>query len=97
MSETKVAGETSPTIVEAYRDYSPPPTFKALVQDLLKAVPPRYLVGLKAIILTNQAAGTRHQKRQKVWEQKSKNQARRCAGILFRRYPLVTSNSCSTR
>ena len=72
MSETKVTGETSPTIVEAYRDYSPPPTFRRLVQELLKAVPPRYLVGLKTIILTNQAAGTRHQKRQKVWSRNRK-------------------------
>jgi hypothetical protein len=72
MFETKVSGETSPTIVESYRDYSPPPTFRRLVEDLLKAVPPRYLVGLKTIILTNHAAGTRAQKRHKVWSRNRK-------------------------
>jgi len=66
-----VTGETSPTIVESDRDYTPPPTFRQLVQDLLKAVPPLYLVGLKTI-LTNQAGETRDRKRQKVWSRNRK-------------------------
>jgi hypothetical protein len=96
MFDAKVIEEASPTIVEAYRDYHPTPTFRRLVQDLLKAVPTRYLVGLKTIILTNQAAETRDRKAEGV-EQKSKNQTSRCAGILFPCYTVITGNNCSTR
>ena len=92
MFESKVTGETSPTIVEAYRDYAPSPTFRRLVQDLLKAVPPRYLVGLKTIILTNQAAGTRAQKRQKLW---SRNRKIRLADALGY-YSAATRSSQAT-
>jgi hypothetical protein len=58
--------------VEAYRDYAPPPTFRRLVQDLLKAVPRRYFLGLKTIILTNKAGESRDRKRQKVWSRNRK-------------------------
>lgn len=72
MFETKVTGEISPTIVEDYLDYSPPPIFRQTLHELLKAVPSRYLVGLKTITLTNQAAGTRAQKRKKAWSRNRK-------------------------
>jgi hypothetical protein len=41
-----------------------------MVDDLLDAVPPKYLVGLKKIVLTNQSALTRDKRRQKVWSRK---------------------------
>jgi hypothetical protein len=72
MVETNGTAETSPAIVEAYRDYSPPPTFRRLVQDLLRAVPRRYFLGLKTIILTNKAGESRDRKRQKVWSRNRK-------------------------
>jgi hypothetical protein len=72
MVETKGTAESSPTVVEAYRDYAPPPAFRRLVQNLLKAVPPRYFLGLKTIILTNQAGESRDRKRQKVWSRNRK-------------------------
>jgi hypothetical protein len=72
MVETNGTAETSPAIVEAYRDYAPPPTFRRLVQDLLKAVPRRYFLGLKTIILTNKAGESRDRKRQKVWSRNRK-------------------------
>jgi hypothetical protein len=45
---------SAPNIVEAYRDYVPPQSVRPIIEDLLKTVPPRYLVGLQSIILTNQ-------------------------------------------
>lgn len=72
MDETRATAATSPTIVETYRGYVPPPCFLQLVKDLLKAVPSRYLAGLQAIILTNQTGETRKQKRQKVWSRNRK-------------------------
>src|SRR5260221_5491190 len=61
-----------PNIVEVYRDYVPPQCVLSMVHDLLKAVPPRYLVGLQTIILTNQAAQPRKTKQQKIWSRKRK-------------------------
>jgi hypothetical protein len=72
MNGTATREETSPTIVESYRDYIPSPTFRRLLQNLLNAVPPRYFVGLKTIILTNQAGETCDRKRQKVWSRNHK-------------------------
>jgi hypothetical protein len=63
---------SAPNIVEAYRDYIPPQCVLTIVEDLLKAVPPRYLIGLKTIILTNQAAQPRKRKQQKVWSRNRK-------------------------
>jgi hypothetical protein len=58
---------SAPNIVEAYRDYIPPQCVQKMVDELLGAVPPRYLVGLQTIILTNQAAQPRNRKQQKIW------------------------------
>jgi hypothetical protein len=63
---------SAPNIVEAYRDYVPPQTVLPIIKDLLKTVPPRYLVGLQAIILTNQAAQPRKRQRQKTWSRNHK-------------------------
>jgi hypothetical protein len=63
---------SSPNIVEAYRDYVPPQSVLPIIEDLLKTVPPRYLVGLHAIILTNQAAQPRKRQRQKTWSRNHK-------------------------
>ena len=40
-----------PELVESYRDFEPPANFKQVVETLLAYVPPKYLVGLKTIIL----------------------------------------------
>lgn len=61
-----------PKIVEDYRDYIPPRCVRMLVEDLLKTVPPSYLMGLQTIILTNQAAQPRNKKQQKVWSRNRK-------------------------
>ena len=61
-----------PNIVEVYRDYVPPQSVRPIIEDLLKTVPPRYLVGLQTIILTNQAAQPRKIQRQKTWSRNHK-------------------------
>ena len=61
-----------PEIVENYNDFTPPGNFKELLVDLLRAVPPKYLVGLKTVILTNKSALTTDQRRRKLWSRKHK-------------------------
>jgi len=61
---------SGPEIVESYRDFKPPRNFKRNIQMLLRYVPSEYLIGLKSIVLTNRAALTRDQRRQKVWTRK---------------------------
>jgi hypothetical protein len=63
---------SAPNIVEAYRDYLPPQSVLPMMHDLLKSVPPRYLIGLQTIVLTNQAAQPRKRKRQKIWSRNHK-------------------------
>jgi hypothetical protein len=61
-----------PEIVENYRDFAPPANLRKLLEDLLKAVPPNYLAGLKTIVLANQRALNRDQRRQKTWSRNRK-------------------------
>src|SRR4029077_7673802 len=63
---------SAPNIVEAYRDYTPPKCVRKMLDDLLKAVPPRYLMGLQTIIPTNRAAQPRKKKQQKTWSRNRK-------------------------
>jgi hypothetical protein len=63
---------STPDIVEAYRDYVSPQYVLKIVDDLLKAVPPRHLIGLNTIVLTNQAAQLRKRKQQKIWSRNHK-------------------------
>jgi hypothetical protein len=72
--------ECMPEVVEVYRDYAPPKCVRRIVDDLLKAVPPRYLTGLQAIVLTNQAAQTRDKRRKKVWRRNRKVQLAKALG-----------------
>ena len=43
-------------IVEAHKDYSSPIHALKIVKMLLRYVPPKYLTGLKTIVLTNSAS-----------------------------------------
>jgi hypothetical protein len=67
MEPSDVVVKFKPEIVENYKDFEPPERFRTLVDQLLLAVPPHYLAGLKTIVLTNQSALTRDQRRQKIW------------------------------
>jgi len=67
MNASEGAGNFRPEIVEDYRDYHPPVGIKQLLDDLLEAVPSKYLKGLTTIVLTNKSGLTRDQRRQKIW------------------------------
>ncbi|MGA8768566.1 MAG: hypothetical protein WB559_16240 [Candidatus Acidiferrales bacterium] len=61
-----------PQIVEAYKNYTPPFNAAKTVRRLLRYVPPKYLVGLKTVVLTNQQAMSRDQRRRKLWSRRRK-------------------------
>jgi hypothetical protein len=69
---TVLKTSTLPAIVESYRDFEPPPNFRTTVETLLRYVPPKYLIGLKSVVLTNRAGLTRNKRRQKVWSRSHK-------------------------
>jgi hypothetical protein len=73
-----------PELVEAYRDFVPPANFKQVVETLLAYVPPKYLAGLKTIILTNSSALSRDQRRQKTWSRNHKVRLSECRGSYSR-------------
>ena len=52
-------------IVEAYKDWLPPPKTRAAVEALIASVPDRYAIGLGCIVLSNSSALTGHRKRRK--------------------------------
>src|SRR5882762_160352 len=81
-----------PELVESYRDFEPPADFKQVVETLLAYVPPKYLVGLKKIILTNSSALSRDQRKQKTWSRNHKVRLSECRGSYFR----ATKSSSAT-
>ena len=80
------------TIVESYRNFAPPSSFRHDVETLLRFVPPKYLVGLKTIVLTNRAGLTANKRKQKV---RSRNRTVRLADCLGS-YSRAGRNSTAT-
>jgi hypothetical protein len=80
------SGPNVPAITESYRDFEPPPNFKRYVETLLQYVPPKYLVGLTAIVLTNRAGLTGNKRKQKVWSRNRKVQLAECLGSYSRKH-----------
>jgi len=72
MTTTETRQRFRPEIVENYRDFEPPTGFRRSLDQLLDTVPEKYLVGLEAIVLTNQAALTRDERREKTWSRNHK-------------------------
>lgn len=52
-----------PRVVESFWDYSPPFDVSSLVTRMLESVPPRYLLGLREVVLTNKAGLSRSRRR----------------------------------
>ena len=69
-----------PHIIEAYKNYSPPPQVLGIVGVLLKSVPPEHLTGLKTIVLTNCEALSHDQRRRKLWSRGRKAGMHRVLG-----------------
>lgn len=59
-------------VKEAYRNYTPSLDAFAIVQELLRAVPDKYLTGLDCVVLTNTAGLSRRDRVGKVWSRKRK-------------------------
>jgi len=84
MESIEGAANSVPRVVENYRDFEPPRQFRPLLEELLNAVPVKYLVGLKTVLLTNQSALTRDQKRQKVSGRKGKRKLAKASGAYYK-------------
>jgi hypothetical protein len=67
-------------INEAYRNYTPPINASAVVHKLLSSVPGKYLRGLSCVVLTNQSALSRRDRKGKVWSRKRKFDKSRILG-----------------
>ena len=81
MADNLLPDTTGPRIVESYRDFKPPRGFKKKVELLLRYVPPKYLAGLDAIVLTNGAALNRDERPKKTWSRNRKVQTSKCLGL----------------
>jgi len=79
----------TPEIIENFRDFDPPAKFRNTVDDLVRCVPPEFLVGLQSITLTNRFALSRNQKRKKTW---SRNRKIRLADALGYYTPATRSS-----
>jgi hypothetical protein len=85
-------GPAKPEILENYRDFEPPSQVRRIVEELLECAPPNYLRGLDKIILTNQLALTRDQRRQKIWGRKHKYRLAEARGAYYQ----ATNSSLAT-
>jgi hypothetical protein len=59
--------KSGPRIVEAFKAYTPPFNATNAVRRMLSSVPPRFFLGLYAIVLTNTAALSREDLDRKTW------------------------------
>jgi len=59
-------------VVEAYEDYEPPFDASSVVRELLNSVPGKYLRGLRCVVLTNETALSRRDRKGKVWSRRRK-------------------------
>lgn len=57
-------------VIEAYRHYTPPINAQAIVRSLLQTVPEKYLKGLDCVVLTNEVALSREDRKGKVWSRR---------------------------
>jgi hypothetical protein len=92
MNSHEDAGPARPEIIENYRNFDPPAKLRKLVEELLDCVPATYLRGLKKVVLTNQSALTRDQRRQKIWGRGRKYRLAEARGAYYQ----ATSSSPAT-
>lgn len=64
MAEEKPPG---PQIVVAFQNYAPSFNTEKAIRRMLRVVPPTFLAGLHAIVLTNVAALSRKERERKTW------------------------------
>jgi hypothetical protein len=73
-------------ITDAYNNYTPPIDARVVVARLLNTVPEKFVRGLDSILLTNEAALPRRDRRGKVSSRKRKYDKTRIAGRYHPRY-----------
>jgi hypothetical protein len=61
--EPTASAAPGPRVVTRFWDYAPPFDVASIVERMLGSVPPRYLLGLKEIVLTNKAGLSRSRRR----------------------------------
>lgn len=61
--ETEASAAAAPRVTTRFWAYSPPFDVASIVERMLGSVPPRYLLGLKEIVLTNKAGLSRSHRR----------------------------------
>ena len=62
-SEPSKLAMSRPRVVVSFSDYTPPFDVSSLVERMLEFVPPRYLLGLREVVLTNKVGLTRARRR----------------------------------
>jgi hypothetical protein len=70
-----------PRVVESYSGYAPPFDVKALVEKMASTVPPKFLVGLEEILLTNTAGLPRRIRRGVTKSRKKKVRMVKARGL----------------
>jgi hypothetical protein len=68
-------------VVEAYRAFAMPSNVRTSVAELLAAVPPEFLTGLKRVVLTNSGALSGARKRGRSWSRGRKARHADVAGL----------------
>ena len=63
VSEPITLAAARPRTVVSYSDYSPPFDVSLLVERMIESVPPRYLLGLREVVLTNKIGLARSRRR----------------------------------
>ena len=79
-----VVKSARPRVVERYSAYTPPFDVKALVEKMVESVPPKYLVGLEEILLTNTAGLPRKIRRGMTKSRKKKVRMIEARGLYHR-------------
>ena len=69
--------------IELYKNYQPPCNARLAIQTLLRYTPPKYLHGLKHVLLTNASALSHDRRRGKTWSRRRKVRMKECRGLYY--------------
>ncbi|MFW6030016.1 MAG: hypothetical protein ACOCRO_07145 [Halanaerobiales bacterium] len=70
-------------VQEIYKGYKPKFKVKLTIEDLISYIPPKYVVNLNKIILTNSSALSRKERKQKTWSRNKKYKINECRGLYY--------------
>lgn len=83
LKESTPLDKSQPAVIitESYKDYIPPINAAAVIRELLRYVPPKCLIGLERIVLTNTFDLPRRRRRSKTWARKRKVKVVEACGL----------------